>query len=178
MSSPDQRGDRPHSDELPNPTIETVARDDLITEWIGWSLIQSAPADWQRIDLMATMTVEVVDIKFTVIMEDGSTPDVELPEGVHQALADLRQEMYQKDRGTWFSARITIDPPGEHKANFNFDLEPVCTPPIPDKALIRDLDTFPRDREFIPPWLQAKIDDYHKSLYEQYTKTAREKHGH
>lgn len=177
MSSPEPPRGMPDDGGVPNPPIDPVSRGDLLTEQIARLLVDASPQAWRRLDLIATMTVEVVDVRFTVIMEDGSTPEVELPGEVNEALVDLRREMYEKGRGTWFSTRITIDPPGEYHVNFNFELEPVCDPPIPTSAIVRDLDHFPRERSHVPPWLKKKIDEYHEALYAQYDSTNRSEQG-
>ncbi|MGW1677987.1 hypothetical protein [Saccharopolyspora sp. NPDC002376] len=154
--------------DVPSPAVGWVSRDDLITEWVGAQLIGAAPAEWCRLELAAVIAADAVDIRFTVAVQDRSAPNIELPPGVDRALVDLRAEMYQRGRGTWLSARITIAPPGEYSASFNFDLEPDYGPEFTDIAIIKDLDAFPRDRAHVPEWLQMKIDDHQQSIYDRY----------
>lgn len=106
------------------------------------------------------MASNITDIRFTVVMDDGSFPNAELPDGINFALNDLRKEMYEEDKGTWLSLRLTIDPPGDYRVNFNFDLDPVWDPPIPDSEIVEDLNAFPRAAEYVPDWLQAKLDTH------------------
>lgn len=146
--------------DAPRPDDVAPSRDDLITQWIGQQLMGAAPPEWRRLDLQVAMAANITDIRFTVIMKDGSTPGTELPDGINFALNDLRKEMYEEGKGTWFSLRLTIDPPGDYHANFNFDLEPIWEPPVPDAVLVEDLQAFPRTAEHVPTWLRAKIDEH------------------
>jgi hypothetical protein len=65
--------------------------------------------------------------------------------------------MYEPGRGTWFSARFSIDPPTKIYYNHNFNHEPVLTPPMAPAHYAEDLKMFPRHSEHIPGRLAAKL---------------------
>lgn len=139
------------------PPNADPARSDLLVSWICAQLVQSAPEGWRRIDFTAMLTTSARDIRYTVILDDGRSPAAELPEDINFALDDLRMEMYDLDKGTWFSLRFVIDPPDEYFAVFNFNLDPGWDPPLPPEAYQEDLDEFPRSEEHIPAWLQENL---------------------
>ncbi|MGC7093315.1 hypothetical protein ACPZ19_01490 [Amycolatopsis lurida] len=71
-------------------------------------------------------------------------------------LAKLRALRYQPGRGTWFSARISMNPPGQIFFDYNNDHEPVLTRPMAPAHYAEDLRVFPRDPGHVPAWLRAK----------------------
>ncbi|MEU3274216.1 hypothetical protein ABZ639_25530 [Saccharomonospora sp. NPDC006951] len=131
---------------------------DELVQRLGVALLDLVPeGGWARIDLVSAMTVPVQDLGLTVIMEDGSTPEITPPDELNVILAKLRMLLYEEGRGTWFSARVSVNPPGRIFCNFNMDYEPVLTAPMEAEHYVEDLRMFPRDREHMPDWLTAKI---------------------
>lgn len=129
-----------------------------LMQQIGDAVLDVLPARWRRVDLLVRMTVAVHDLALTVYLEDGSTADVEAPDGrVVAAFAELRRMLCRPGRGTWFAARLSVDPPGRMNISYNLDHDPKWFPPIPASYWVRDLEAFPRDEEFIPDWLREKL---------------------
>ncbi len=133
------------------------SHDDLIQQ-LGIALLNLVPEQgWRRIDLFGSMTVPVQELALTVIMDDGSRPEIRPPHELNVVLAKLRALMYEPGRGAWFSARISMNPPGAIFYNCNFDHEPRLTPPISGENYAEDLKIFPREPEHIPDWLQERL---------------------
>src|SRR5436309_2950589 len=106
------------------PASDGETHEDLIQR-LGNLLLDLVPEQgWRRIDLFGAMTVAVRNIRLTVIMNDGSQPDVAPPPEITQVLAKLRALLYDPEKGTWFSARIAVDPPGSISYSYNYDFEP------------------------------------------------------
>lgn len=140
-----------------HPTSGGESHAELIQQ-LGGALLDLVPEEgWRRIDLVSTMTVPVQDLGLTVIMDDGSTPDITPPKELNVILAKLRTLLYEPGRGTWFSARISMNPPGRIFYNYNLDYEPVLTEPMAPEHYAEDLKMFPRDEEHMPGWLRAKL---------------------
>ncbi|OXM48392.1 hypothetical protein CFP71_33265 [Amycolatopsis thailandensis] len=133
------------------------SHEDLIQQ-LGTALLNLVPVEgWRRIDLVSAMTVPAQDLGLTVIMDDGSRPEIAPPHELNVILAKLRTLLYQRGRGTWFSARISMNPPGAIFYNYNNDYEPVLTPPMEPEHYVEDLKMFPRDPDHIPAWLGEKL---------------------
>ncbi|MFF2554734.1 hypothetical protein ACFVUS_27285 [Nocardia sp. NPDC058058] len=73
-------------------------------------------------------------------------------------LCALRAEMYEVDRGTWLSARVTLPRGEQPQFSFNYDENPGWLPDLNPIAYVRDLEAFPRAPHYVPQWLREKLD--------------------
>jgi hypothetical protein len=69
----------------------------------------------------------------------------------------LREAMHQPGKGTWYTARFTIDADGNCSADYDYDsvpLNPSFDETIEDicDLLVDDQKRFPRDRDNLPTW--------------------------
>ncbi|GAA1347050.1 hypothetical protein [Saccharothrix algeriensis] len=150
----------PPSGPLPGPPADPPTpeqRHDELLQRIGGLLLDAAPEDFRRIDLLVRMTVAVQDLALTVYRPDGSTPEVLPPEELTAAFQEMRRVLHQPGRGTWFSCRCVVNAPVRIDITYNFDHDPLFSPPVPAADFARDLEVFPRDEVFLPDWLRAKL---------------------
>ncbi|EIE99551.1 hypothetical protein [Saccharomonospora glauca] len=127
---------------------------------IGLTLLDDAPERWRRIDLQCRAVADVHDVTLTVLLEDGSQPDMTLPPHVVDDLLEVRRLTYRPDMGAWFSMRYLLDPPAQMYVKYNYDWDPKWRSwrsPIPAESWARDLEAFPRPEENIPDWLAERI---------------------
>ena len=71
----------------------------------------------------------------------------------------LREEMYKlsPDKGAWYTSIISVTNEGKFNIDFDYDEKPEFKyEPTPDK-FIDDLNTFPREKDLIPDWLNNII---------------------
>lgn len=122
-------------------------------------LLEVAPAGWESIDLTVLATVIVYEVAGEVRLADGRSVGLELPEGIAREYQQIRKSMYQPDRGTWFSASLTLHRSAEPQVVFNFDDPPLWVPPLPTGTFSRDLAVYPRSPEHIPQWLADAVMD-------------------
>lgn len=145
------------------PSGEPVSeqqRQNRLMHPIGNAVMDIVPERWRRVDLMVKMNVVVRDLALGVHLEDGSTADVEPPDGrVAAAFGELRRLLFRPGRGTWLAARLSMNPPGGMYISYNLDHDPKWFPPIPASYWVRDLEAFPRDGAFVPNWLREKLDE-------------------
>jgi len=71
--------------------------------------------------------------------------------------AELRRLMYRPDRGTWFSARLTVSHQGDYRSDYDYDTRPAFDPPASPELFVRDLEAFPRDASRVPSWLADEL---------------------
>jgi len=107
--------------------------------------------------LTVSATVLAYDFAATVRLADGRNGDIELPAEVTRGFQELRELMYEPDRGTWFSARLILRAGAAPEFSFNFDEDPQWWPALPPTAFCRDLEAFPRADEHIPAWLRQVL---------------------
>lgn len=74
-------------------------------------------------------------------------------ESFAELAATLRRLMYRADRGTWFSARITVTDQGDYRADYDFDNQPNFDPPVSPELFLKDLRQFPREPSRVPSWV-------------------------
>ncbi|WP_162958613.1 hypothetical protein [Nocardia yunnanensis] len=139
---------------------EREAQANLILEWVCGRLAMSLEPeqDWARLDLVATLAADIVDLKFTTVSRDGVTQARNFPQEVVRAFPDLRNLLYEEALGTWFSLRIEVEPPDSYSGTYNFEVDPLWDPPIPPEVYAKDLDLYPRSANNIPRWLSGKLD--------------------
>ncbi|WP_084519715.1 hypothetical protein [Nocardia mexicana] len=124
---------------------------------VGRDLASTVSENWFRIDFRFWSTGTMAQSELTVVERDGATRAVPVPFSVVGALRELRAEMYEPGRGTWFSLRYTIDPPMEYRVLFDYDDDPQWWPEIAPEEWATDLRAYPRNPEHIPDWLRAKL---------------------
>lgn len=147
---------------------------------------ESSESLQRRLALMALndLTGEVWATSYTRYVESGGAAGVEgyftRPDGTkHGAYGDddafdvwdrLRAVMSTPERGTWFSAELTLQAPASFAFDFNYDRRPYLGnekstfapspygPPRPaDENWLEDLKRYPRSPEFMPTWLSEIV---------------------
>ncbi|SFR28084.1 Protein of unknown function [Lentzea waywayandensis] len=136
---------------------ERGRRYEELVQLIGNALLEAAPQGWARLDLVATLASSVQDFGLVVLLDNGTTAQVEAPSEAAEAFVALRELMYLPGRGTWFSARFIMNPPSEYHVLYNYQHDPVWDPPVPDEVFRKDLERFPRPDEKVPNWLRRKL---------------------
>lgn len=145
------------ADEEVDDVTASEATERELTRRVGFMLLDAVDGDWLRIDLMCKVVSEAHDLALTVLLSDGTSPVVPLPEAILDPVLQLRQTMYRAGRGTWFSARWLLEPPGRMNLTYNLDWDPLWEPRLPASSWRADLDAFPRDDEHMPDWLRVKL---------------------
>lgn len=128
-----------------------------LTLSLGRILAQISPAGWRRIDLKILMLAGIADLSLSVVMKDGSSPEVQPARELTQIASELRSRMYRPGAGTWFGMRYMMDPPGAYWVSYNTDFDPLWDPPVPPEAYAQDLEAFPRDERHLPGWLRDRV---------------------
>ncbi|MEV5571431.1 hypothetical protein AB0L06_15385 [Spirillospora sp. NPDC052269] len=121
------------------------------------ALRSAAPEDWERLGLEFRATVGIDSATFEIVEPDGRTRTAMPPGQAVGRMDELRRAMYRRDKGAWFTARLSVERSGRFSAEFDYDGEPDFTPPLGPSAYRQDLDRFPRADEHIPGWLRAKL---------------------
>ncbi|SDM34119.1 TNT domain-containing protein [Allokutzneria albata] len=124
---------------------------------VGAALLEAVPAGWRRLDLITKIVLGAQSSALTVIMQDGSSAQFAPPPGATRAMAELRHVMYRPELGAWLSVRYVVNPPGEFRVFYNYEHDPLWTPPVPPGVYAQDLTTYPRPEERVPDWLRALL---------------------
>jgi hypothetical protein len=138
-----------------SPDRDEIA--DLVVRRTGALLMATAPAGWQRLDLVAAVSVSARQVAPTAVLADGSLRRVDPPEDLAFLLTELRELKNEPGLGTWLSVRLIVDPDGTYTVWFNFAQDPRWDPPLEPAAYQRDLDAFPRDDQWVPYWYRERM---------------------
>lgn len=126
---------------------------------IAAALAEGAPAGWARIKFTVSATVLAYDYAIELKLGDGRNGSMDVPPAAKAGFRELRERMYEPDRGTWFSATVELRAGAAPEFVYNFDDDPRWSPPLHPAAFSRDLEAFPRDDAHIPSWLRELLDE-------------------
>ncbi|WP_440902699.1 hypothetical protein [Actinosynnema sp.] len=128
-----------------------------IVHEVGGELVSAAPAGWRWLQLSFRSTIGVDTATFLCADESGERRRVVPPVRAMLLLKRLRGGMYAEGAGAWFTATVTVEPPGRYRVEYDYDSEPVFIPPLRGSAYALDLEHFPRAEGRIPEWLKRKL---------------------
>jgi hypothetical protein len=125
---------------------------------IGRALVADLPSGWRSVTATYLATVAYAEFDADLIGADGVEDQVDpLPDGLENEFETLRRQMYQPGKGAWLTARLTITPDGHFETDFDYDDEPAWSMQPYDEVYAADLAEFPREEQYIPGWLRAKL---------------------
>lgn len=133
---------------------------ELIKE-IGKTILLSIPenVEWIEVEYSMNIIITYSEDTTNLLTSDGvKSLSVKFrdPDGnpIHPNLPwQLRENMYQVDKGTWFFMRMSIKSDGKFNLSFDYDNKPNFLIPLSDQDYIRDYQKFPRKADIVPEWL-------------------------
>ncbi|WP_159945253.1 MULTISPECIES: hypothetical protein [unclassified Nocardiopsis] len=129
---------------------------DTVQEIVDLTLA-AVHGQWSELVIEYRGLVAVSSARVRVRRTDGSAEwDLLLPE-VGRLLDRLRTGMYQAGKGTWFTARFTVNASREIEAHFDHDAPPEfgCEPD--PRSFHQDIQRFPRSADHLPDWLLDRL---------------------
>ncbi|WP_278261852.1 hypothetical protein [Nocardia sp. AG03] len=78
-------------------------------------------------------------------------------EPLHELWSQHRRSSYQPGRGTWFTAKYSLDTSGRFNVEYSYDEQPEFIPRLSVGMYAYDLQVFPRDSSRTPPWLSEAV---------------------
>ncbi|MGW8439290.1 hypothetical protein ACWGKS_29475 [Nocardiopsis sp. NPDC055879] len=144
--------------ESSNNELSPVEEQEAISGMAS-SLSGYLPENWKWARFFIMFMGEYAIRRVEVEKEDGEVTRISLPTSFIMRAMEIRSGMYKQNRGTWFSWELMLWSEGRYKSKFNYtDLPPFTFGPDSDDFL-EEMRIFPRSEEFIPGWLQEKIDE-------------------
>ncbi len=130
---------------------------EMVIREIGGNLLNSVPGEWEEIVFEYSSLADMAAVDLTVLRSNGRRQRVAPPQSASVGMRRLREGMYLPGKGTWYSARYTIQRSGKYRVDYNYDDEPEFGFPPSASSYVLDLQNFPRDDENIPDWLREKL---------------------
>jgi hypothetical protein len=136
-------------DRLSPPEQEEVVQE------VAGVMLSVAPAGWRKVELIYRSTV-AVDAAEILATTTGESQRIPVPMKVSSRMSSLREGMYEQDRGSWFTARLVLEP-GKYQIEYDYDGEPTYVPPLTAGTYALDFQHYPRSDEHTPDWLREKL---------------------
>ncbi|MEU5851112.1 hypothetical protein [Saccharopolyspora shandongensis] len=142
---------------MTSPSQLTPAEQNELLGDLTKVLISALPSGWQQLIVDYRQIGRHIDIGVGV----RKSPDGELelwdpPQETWTYVQRLRHGMYAEGKGTWFSARFTIEPPDTYRVQYNYwDLPAWGQAPVEEFRV--DLRRYPRTEDNMPVWFQMQL---------------------
>ncbi|NKY98193.1 hypothetical protein [Nocardiopsis alborubida] len=128
-----------------------------ILQQIGGEILAVLGDGWREVKYTVNLIESYLEEDLEVVYGDREAEKGRAPLVVMQSVRKLRSGMYQESRGAWHGMRYTISPSGDYRAEYSYDeVDFDFSPSL--EAFVQDLESFPRESEFIPGWLQLEIE--------------------
>ena len=116
-----------------------------------------------RVDIEYNVIALTGDV-MTWIMVDGERKSVHLPSDLSFTMYDIRPAQADPHRGAWLYSHFWMEAAeGVLHQEADWMREPVISArPIGGADAVVELEYYPRDPEWIPEWMAAKIAEYHE----------------
>jgi hypothetical protein len=144
-------------------TVPPTVRQGQLIDEIAIHLPDEVDGEWSTLVFNHRNLSKLSNGRIDVHRPGGFVDHALPPDEVLPLIDELRRVMYQRGKGTWFSAQWTITNTGgsgekiSASVSFNYDDEPVWRRPAHPGLYALDLEAFPRDEESIPDWLRQKV---------------------
>ncbi|SHI78426.1 hypothetical protein SAMN05421803_10277 [Nocardiopsis flavescens] len=112
--------------------------------------------EWREIVIDHKALVGVASTRVAVAREGGSEWEL-LPPEASRLLDRLRTGMYQRGKGTWFTARLTVKESREIGIHFDHGNPPEFDAEPDPRDFYRDAVRFPRSADHMPDWLLERL---------------------
>ena len=138
----------------------------------GW-LIES---NGRRVDVYYNAIHLTGEIEYWLIDQQGREQSVRPSREVRFALHDVRQAQVDPRRGAWLYSHFWMEAAeGVLHQEADWMREPVISArPIGGADAVAELEYYPRDPEWIPEWMAAKIVAYHEEEAREHHEVATE----
>jgi hypothetical protein len=138
------------------PQLDPVEQNELLGD-ITLQVVEALPPGWRELAIDYRAVGRNIDVAVGLLDANGTRQIWNPPTEVWQAFQRLRGGMYQEGEGTWFSARLIIEPPSRFSIQYNWQNEPAFDPYPPPAEFALEQERFPRTEAFMPPWYREHL---------------------
>lgn len=133
------------------PALNPVQQNELLGEMTA-IVITAQPPGWREVMIDYHHLGKHTDGAVGVMDPSGTYRYWNPPAEVWQMFQRLRGGMYREGEGTWFSARLKIEPPYRYTVEYNWRNRPSFQNwPTPNQFTL-ELERFPRGERYLPEW--------------------------
>jgi hypothetical protein len=133
-----------------------MQQNDLLGELTGM-VVRAQPMGWREVMIDYHHLGKQTDGAVGVLAPNGTYQYWEPPVDVWRMFQRLRGGMYRDGEGTWFSARLKIEPPARFSVEYNWRNRPSFQNwPSPHQFTL-ELERFPRGARYLPSWFSENL---------------------
>jgi hypothetical protein len=118
-------------------------------------MIHSLPPPWHQLFIDFRAMGSYVELDAQIITVTGGA--VAWEPGALEFFLELRQDMFKRGEGTWFSLKYHLVHPSRFEVRYNWRQEPDWTHVPPPECFRQESEKFPRDEETVPEWLGRRL---------------------
>ena len=139
------------------PKLDPVAQNELLDRMTR-TIVDALSPGWREVAIDYRVVGKNIDAAVGVLDPDGIYQLWDPPADAWRMFQRLRGGMYQDGEGTWFSARLIIEPPSRFTVQYNWLNEPDFQPyPALEEFLLEE-ERFPRERVHMPDWYRRRLE--------------------
>jgi hypothetical protein len=140
----------------PWPALDPTQQNELLGE-MTTLIVEQQPPGWREVMIDFNQLGNLIDVAVGVLDPNGTHQVWDPPAEVWRMFQRLRGGMYREGEGTWFGARIKIEPPARFTLRYNWREKPSFPNwPTPDQFAV-DLERFARGEAYMPSWFRESL---------------------
>ncbi|MEE2038797.1 hypothetical protein Q8791_16355 [Nocardiopsis sp. CT-R113] len=140
-----------------NPSTPGPLEQGPLLQDLAGRLVSAAPEGWQQLTYLTRVIGAHTDETLAVQGADGQVRQLEVPDGVGEAVGGLKRTGFQEGKGTWLSMIVSVYHTHQFNVEYNHDTEPELAPGTSPLVYAQELERYPRDEDAIPDWLRARL---------------------
>lgn len=120
-------------------------------------LMETIPPWWRGLMIDYGAIGRHIDIGVGVLDPNNDYQPWDPPLEPKQMFQKLRGGMYRDNEGTWWSARLRVEPPGRFSVQYNWSVQPRFTTDVSQENFALEQERFPRAEAYMPDWYRARL---------------------
>lgn len=119
-------------------------------------VVEPLEPGWEKVMIDFKAIGRTIDVA-TGVMYGGTYQVFNPSKDVWSLFGELRTGMHSEGHGTWFSCRLSIDPPSAFAIQYNWRNEPAMANAPKPGDYLTEQERFPRAEEHMPTWFREHL---------------------
>ncbi len=138
------------------PQLDPAQQNELLGE-ITRSVIDALQPGWREVKIDYRQIGKNIDVAVGLTDSAGTVQVWDPGAETWRMFQRLHGGMYREGEGTWFSARLVIDPSPRFFVKYNWQNEPDIRPYPAPEAFALEQERFPRTEAHMPAWFRRGL---------------------
>jgi hypothetical protein len=120
-------------------------------------LLDAVPPWWRGLMIDYGIIGRHIDLAVGVLDAQGQYQVWDPPVEPMRMFQKLHGGMYRENEGSWWSARLRVEPPGRFSIQYNRDVQPRFAATVSRDDFALEQERFPRAEAYMPDWYRARL---------------------